>query len=508
MRFVSLLCVTFFCATFFSCHERKEKSSTHIHFDNVAAWSKKEYSLSHRRIRSVIDRLRRGTVRMYADEFTHGYYASEAPFLWITRQGVDNKADTLLAHIKETRPIGLHAEVFHIAELEENLRRIRQLDFDHLHDINTVFGRTEYLLTEAYLRYVCGQRFGYVKPGIVFNRLEKADITPKSPFIKLFDVDLEQANEDFISRSLACLNQNTLSSFLKDTEPDAPLYRQLTALYNQTQDSSLRRKIVANIERSRWRPTYTQHRKHIRVNLAGATLQAINEETQDSLYMKICYGSRKNKTPLLHSRIERIDMNPYWNIPFSIIKKEIAPRHAGDAAYFARNRYRILDKESGKELSPEKVSASMLLSGDYRIRQDNGEGNSLGRLIFRFPNNFSIYLHDTNNKQAFKRKDRAISHGCIRVEKPLELAVFLLEEPDEKTVNKLRKAIGLPLLNEPAPQKKKEEEDIKTEFLRLKPTIPVFIEYRTLCPKKDGEWEEHPDPYGYDEILLKKLESF
>ena len=150
----------------------------------------------------------------------------------------------------------------------------------------------------------------------------------------------------------------------------------------------------------------------------------------------------------------------------------------------------------------------MLTSGRYRVRQDNGEGNSLGRLIFRFPNNFSIYLHDTNNKQAFKRTNRAISHGCIRIEKPLELAVFLLDTPEEKTVNRLREAIGLPPLNSSIPIEKKEGEPLKVGIQRFDPSIPVVIDYYTLYPKPDGGWEESPDPYGYDEILLKKVRSF
>ena len=226
------------------------------------------------------------------------------------------------------------------------------------------------------------------------------------------------------------------------------------------------------------------------------------------LDMKICIGSPKSKTPMLQSRIERVDMNPYWNIPYSIVKKEIAPRHAGNEAYFSRNRYRIFSKETGEELPPAAVTADMLTSGRYRVRQDNGEGNSLGRLIFRFPNNFSIYLHDTNNKQAFKRTNRAISHGCIRIEKPLELAVFLLDTPEEKTVNRLREAIGLPPLNSSIPIEKKEGEPLKVGIQRFDPSIPVVIDYYTLYPKPDGGWEESPDPYGYDEILLKKLEAF
>ena len=118
------------------------------------------------------------------------------------------------------------------------------------------------------------------------------------------------------------------------------------------------------------------------------------------------------------------------------------------------------------------------------------------------------YLHDTNNRQAFKRTNRAISHGCIRIEKPLELAVFLLNSPEEKTVNKLREAIGLPPLNSSVPIEKKEGEQLKVGIQRFDPSIPVVIDYYTLYPKPDGGWEESPDPYGYDEILLKKLEAF
>ena len=79
----------------------------------------------------------------------------------------------------------------------------------------------------------------------------------------------------------------------------------------------------------------------------------------------------------------------------------------------------------------------MLLSGAYKVVQRGGEGNALGRIVFRFPNNFSVYLHDTSSREAFSRFDRGVSHGCIRVEKPLELAVFLLQDKEEALIDKL-----------------------------------------------------------------------
>ena len=149
----------------------------------------------------------------------------------------------------------------------------------------------------------------------------------------------------------------------------------------------------------------------------------------------------------------------------------------------------------------------MLLSGQYRVKQDNGEGNSLGRLIFRFPNHFSIFLHDTDNKRAFKRENRAISHGCIRVEKPLELAVFLLDEPDEDIINKIRTAIGLPPLGKSPESMPADDNPLRTSTQRFKPPVPIFIQYYTLFPSAGGKWKDYPDPYGYDEILLEKMDA-
>lgn len=504
-RFFSLF---LFCLIIVSCHEEKKNANINVQLDDLADWNIRKYSLSSRKIRHDIDSLRLLPLRMYADEYTRKYYASGAPFLWITRSGIDEKADTLLAYLQKASSSGLRESNFYISELQTNLRRIRQLDFDPENNINAVFGRTEFLLTKAYLRYVCGQRFGYVQPNQIFNRLEQTDTTQKAPFRRLYDIETESADQEFVHKALSLLKDGNFTDFFQDIQPDNPLYRQLTDHYLQTQNPETRRKTIVNIERSRWRTPLAAHNKYVWVNLAAATLYAIDENKPEYLDMKICIGSPKNKTPMLQSRIERVDMNPYWNIPYSIVKKEIAPRHAGDEAYFSRNRYRIFNKETGEELPPAAVTSGMLTSGRYRVRQDNGEGNSLGRLIFRFPNNFSIYLHDTNNRQAFKRTNRAISHGCIRIEKPLELAVFLLDSPEEKTVNKLREAIGLPPLNSSVPIEKKEGEQLKVGIQRFDPSIPVVIDYYTLYPKPDGEWEESPDPYGYDEILLKKLEAF
>lgn len=504
---LSLLLTLLLLAGLPACHEKKSNTNTQVSSEDFAAWNIEEYSLYSGKIRKEIHSLRLRPARMYADAYARSYYASNSPFLWITRSGVDARADSLLSYLRRHPATGIPEECFQLTEIEDCLRRIRQLDFDGSRDINTVFGRAEYLLTQTYLRYACGQRFGYVRPTVLFNRLEKTDTTENAPFVQLYDIETEKADDAFLQKALEAQKDGTLTAFLNTTQPQSPLYRSMEEAYRQAEDPARRQKAAANLERSRWRSPQPEG-KHVWVNLAAATLRATDKDGNTVLEMRICTGSRKNKTPMLYSRIERADLNPYWNIPYSIIKKEIAPRHAGDIDYFERNRYRIFDKESGLEMPPAEVTADMLTSGNYRIRQENGEGNSLGRLIFRFRNNFSIYLHDTNNKQAFQRKNRAISHGCIRVEKPLELAVFLLKSPDEPTVEKLKAAIGLTPDDPPVAY---DTEDGRPQVAagrqKFDPPVPLFIEYYTLYPNETGGWETYPDPYGYDEILIKKLEE-
>ena len=244
-RFFSLF---LFCLIIVSCHEEKKNANINVQLDDLADWNIREYSLSSRKIRHEIDSLRSLPLRMYADEYTRKYYASDAPFLWITRSGIDEKADTLLAYLQKASSAGLRESNFYISELQTNLRRIRQLDFDPENNINAVFGRTEFLLTKAYLRYVCGQRFGYVQPNQIFNRLEQTDTTQKAPFRRLYDIETESVDQEFVHKALSLLKDGNFTDFFRDIQPDNPLYRQLTDHYLQTQNPETRRKTIVSIE--------------------------------------------------------------------------------------------------------------------------------------------------------------------------------------------------------------------------------------------------------------------
>ena len=184
--------------------------------------------------------------------------------------------------------------------------------------------------------------------------------------------------------------------------------------------------------------------------------------------------------------IERVDFNPQWHIPMSIIRNDVA-RHAGDREWFDRHNYYIVERSSGKQIDPEYVSADMLLSGKYRVSQRGGEGNSLGKLVFRFPNNFSVYLHDTSTPAFFSRSYRGVSHGCIRVQRPFDLARFMLGGVVDKW--------------------EKDTTNV-TRSRNVNPRVPIYIIYKTLFKCPDGQWQTYPDVYGYDEIIYRRIKPF
>ena len=264
-------------------------------------------------------------------------------------------------------------------------------------------------------------------------------------------------------------------------------------------------KLAVNMERARWQKKMDKGRKYVMVNAASFMLQAVDEKAGFVLDMKICCGSYENKTPLLASKIVYMQMNPYWNVPKSIVRKEIIPAYLKDPAYFEKHQMKVYDKE-GNEVNPLSVKWTSY-EGEipYSVKQEKGEGNSLGRLIFRFPNAFAVYLHDTPSRWAFMKSDRAVSHGCVRLEKPLDFAFFLLKKKDEKIMDKIRIAIDIP----PKTDKGRallESPDFKPmKAYNLPETVPLFLDYYTVFMSKSGTLNYCDDTYKFDKPLLKEL---
>lgn len=447
----------------------------------------------------------RTTRRLYRDTFRP---------VWIDRYGIDSRIDTLLSYLKTVEEIGFTTDAFFVNTIETDATRLKSLDFaDKGNDINHTAARLEYLATKAMLRYATGQRYGYTNPFHYLNRLDPAhdDSTKRvTEYRHLFDIPIERPDDAFYANALALRDGESLGRFLRSVQPHDATLEELQRQLGETTSEHRRWLLLSNMERHRWRTKKAEdtNGKKVVVNIPAFMLYAYSADSV--MTMKIGCGSTKTKTPLLTSEISRMDLNPLWNIPMSIIKKDVAP-HAGDPRYFNARRYFIVERETGKRLDPSIVTAQMLRSGAYRVSQEGGEGNSLGRIIFRFDNKFSVYLHDTSSRRFFNQTVRSVSHGCIRVERPFDLACFLLgDDADEWTLDRIRISMDL----EPQTNKGKAyvRDTTRTRKLinskTINPKVPVFIVYQTLDKNADGRWKEYADIYGFDAVMRRELRPF
>ena len=222
--------------------------------------------------------------------------------------------------------------------------------------------------------------------------------------------------------------------------------------------------VAANLERHRWLPRHLGSR-YVYVNVPAFQLTAF-DSGRKALEMKVVVGEEYEgrTTPVFSDSMEVVVFRPYWNVTPDIQRKEIEPKVARDPGYLARNN---MEYWSDK--------------GVRRIRQRPGEKNSLGLVKFLFPNNFNIYLHDTPAKSLFAQTDRAASHGCIRLERPAEMAEWVLGWPPEKVQEFMHS-----------------ERD--NRGVRVPQKIPVYIVYFTAFVR-DGELHFGKDVYGRDEPL-------
>lgn len=279
-------------------------------------------------------------------------------------------------------------------------------------------------------------------------------------------------------------------------------------------------KIDANLERLRWKLQQPLGPKHIIVNVAEMQLRAYNADTL-ALQSVVCVGRPRNRTPMLQSNIHELVLNPTWTIPSSIIVNDISKTMQRDTNYISRMRMRIYHKN--EEVKPQDVNWASIRKNHqpYIIVQDSGDINALGRIKFNFANRHSVYLHDTNSKGAFARHNRALSHGCVRVQKPLELAFFCLA-PIDKTQkaavekrdllhDKIRHSIALKPRTKIGKAFFEENTDTLTlDKVRLRPAIPLLIMYQTARIMDDGKLGFVPDIYDMDTELssiLAKLDK-
>ena len=444
-----------------------------------------------------------------ADRHVKQYYQSRKPFLWISRAGIDRRADSLLSYLQHVENAGLNPNRFRLSQIERDIDRIRQLNLgkDEVSNINMVYARLEYNLTKAFLKYTNGQYFGFVNPNSLYNKLcVKDSDSLHVNYFHLYDVAMKHPNEDFNERAIKKIHNDSVDIFLREVQPVSKLYQRLC---NRLKEPSLTKTqqitTLCNIERCRWRLNdYPEnHKKHIVVNIPSYSLYAVDKDSV--LTMRVGCGTNNTKTPLLTSKINRMELNPVWIVPKSIAKGIVYKQ-----GYLRKEHMYILDKKQGK-LDVEYASYDKIMSGQQHIVQEGGAGNSLGRIIFRFPNNHAVYLHDTSSPWLFDRDHRAVSHGCVRVQKPFELAVFLLDKKDEDTIEKIRYSMTADVNNyneNDGIDKSQIDRGKLIHRIDVTPEVPVFITYYTLYPDKSGNLVEYKDVYGYDKALFNELKVY
>jgi len=274
-------------------------------------------------------------------------------------------------------------------------------------------------------------------------------------------------------------------------EPDGAVGPATRAALNVSAEDRVRQLIV-NLERWRWLPQ-DLGRRHVLVNIAGFRLRVV-EEGEEVMQMRVITGRPYRATPVFSGEISYLVFNPYWHVPYSIATKDKLPEIKKDLGYLARQGFEVLQGwgADAQPIDPSTIDWDRLSQKNfpYRLRQKPGPLNALGRVKFMFPNPHSVYLHDTPTRGLFSQAARDFSSGCIRVERPTELAEYLLNDASRWSAQKIQETLN----SSPAE---------RSVVLREK--VPVHLQYWTAWAEEDGTVHFRNDVYRRDQALHQAL---
>jgi L,D-transpeptidase YcbB len=253
------------------------------------------------------------------------------------------------------------------------------------------------------------------------------------------------------------------------------------------------RQMQLTLERWRWMPDAYQ-KAPIVVNIPEFRLRAYDEKFKIALTMNVVVGKAyDHSTPVFEEKMAYVVFRPYWNVPYSIAKAEYLSRVARDPDYLAKKGFEVVNSRQEVVTSGTVTSdvLEQLRAGKLFLRQTPGPKNSLGLVKFIFPNDYSVYMHDTPAQEFFSKSRRDFSHGCIRLGKPADLAVWVLRDNPGWNMDRVRAAMN----------------GGATQQVNLAHRIPVLIVYGTVIVTEDGTVHFYDDIYGHDaslEVVLDK----
>jgi len=246
-----------------------------------------------------------------------------------------------------------------------------------------------------------------------------------------------------------------------------------------------------NLDRMRWLPR-DFGAQAVLVNVAGFELQVL-EENQPVLEMDVVVGQPEWRTRVFHDTIDHLVLNPYWHVPESIEAEETLPKVKDDPSYLRDTNMSVVPagENYGEPVDPSSIDwGSATADMPYDFRQEPGPENALGQIKFIFPNRHNIYLHDTPQRAAFRRDFRAVSHGCIRLERPWDLARYVYRSSIDEDLSDMERI-------------RSSRERTRVDLDR---PIPVYLVYLTNWVDEDGEVAFHDDVYNRDARVDHRVE--
>jgi murein L,D-transpeptidase YcbB/YkuD len=384
---------------------------------------------------------------------------------WIDGDRTTPQWKDLVQQLKYSERHGLDAAKYHVTEFEQ-LRADSQTKTSGTRFDLARVPELDARMTFAYLSYAADLLGWDTNPKAIYSNWIAA-----------------RRREDLAARLSDAVAKGSVRESLEGLAPTHQQYKGLQAalMAEQRNPTGKADQIRMNMERWRWVP-HDLGERYILINVPAYQMQVM-ERDKPALSMRVIVGKPDAPTPLFSDQMTYVVFSPYWNIPPDILKNEALPHVAKDPGWLERNNMEVVGT------SGDVVDAAEIDWSDedevkaVRIRQTPGPENALGLVKFIFPNNFSVYLHDTPTDKLFFQDRRALSHGCIRVENPVGLAHYVMSDRPEWTPERISTAMNA-----------QEEKTVK-----LKSPIPVHIGYWTAWVEPDGKTVTYTDdPYGLD----------